>query len=46
MRGRAIRRIPVVEEGRPASIVSLGDIAEARERESVLADISAAPSNN
>lgn len=46
MRDRAIRRIPVVEEGRPVGILSLGDIAEARERDSVLADISAAPANN
>ncbi len=46
MRDRAIRRLPVVEEGRPVGVVSLGDLAEERDRRSVLADISAAPSNN
>ena len=43
MRERAIRRIPVVEGDRPLGIVSLGDLAIARDRESALADISAAP---
>ena len=43
MRQRAIRRIPVVEGDRPLGIVSLGDLAIARDRESALADISAAP---
>lgn len=43
MRERAIRRIPVVEGDRPLGIVSLGDLAIARDRESCLADISAAP---
>jgi CBS domain-containing protein len=43
MRDRAIRRIPVVENGSPVGIVSLGDIAIARDRESCLGDISAAP---
>ena len=43
MRERAIRRIPVVEGDRPLGIVTLGDLAIARDRESALADISAAP---
>lgn len=46
MRDRAIRRLPVVEDGRPVGIVSLGDLAEERDRRSVLGEISAAPSNN
>jgi CBS domain-containing protein len=43
MRDRAIRRIPVVENGSPVGIVSLGDLAIARDRQSCLGDISAAP---
>src|SRR5262245_15779157 len=43
MRDRAIRRIPVVENGSPVGIVSLGDLALARDRRSCLGDISAAP---
>ena len=46
MRDRAIRRVPVVEGGKPVGVVSLGDLAEERDRQSVLAEISAAPSNN
>ena len=38
-----IRRLPVVEDGRAAGIVSLGDLARERDPESVLADISSAP---
>jgi signal-transduction protein with cAMP-binding, CBS, and nucleotidyltransferase domain len=45
MRERALRRVPVVEGGRPVGIVSLGDLAIKRDPESMLADISAAPSN-
>jgi CBS domain-containing protein len=41
MRDRAIRRLPVVEEGgRPVGIVSIGDLAIDRDPRSVLADIS------
>jgi CBS domain-containing protein len=43
MRDRAIRRIPVVENESPVGIVSLGDLAIARDRRSCLGDISAAP---
>ena len=46
MRDRAIRRVPVVDGGKPVGVVSLGDLAEERDRQSVLADISSAPSNN
>ena len=42
MRERDIRRLPVVDGGRPVGIVSLGDLAVEREPESLLADISAA----
>jgi CBS domain-containing protein len=45
MREHAVRRVPVVEEGRPVGIVSLGDLAIEREPESALGDISAAKSN-
>lgn len=45
MRERAIRRLPVLEGGRPVGIVSIGDLALARDEDSALADISAAPGN-
>jgi CBS domain-containing protein len=46
MRERAVRRVPVVEGGRPVGIVSLGDLAIELEQDAGLADISAAESNN
>jgi len=45
MRERALRRIPVVEEGRPVGIVTMGDLALVRDPESTLAEVSAAPPN-
>jgi CBS domain-containing protein len=45
MREHAIRRIPVVDEGAAVGILSLGDLAESRDPESVLGEISSAPSN-
>ncbi|MDQ1519034.1 MAG: hypothetical protein QOI55_107 [Actinomycetota bacterium] len=45
MRMRAIRRLPVVDSGRPVGIVSIGDLAIERDRSSALADISAAQPN-
>jgi CBS domain-containing protein len=41
-----IRRLPVVEDGKPVGIVSLGDLAQARDQDSALADISSANPNN
>jgi CBS domain-containing protein len=40
MRDRAVRRLPVVEEGRPVGIVSIGDLAIDRDPRSALAEIS------
>ncbi|MGC9495744.1 CBS domain-containing protein [Streptomyces sp. WG7] len=42
MREHAVRRLPVVEDGLPVGLVSLGDLAEARDPASALADISRA----
>lgn len=46
MRDNDVRRVPVVEAGRPIGIVSPGDLAVSREPKSLLADISSAPPNN
>jgi CBS domain-containing protein len=46
MREGDIRRLPVVQDGRPVGIVSLGDLAVEREPDSTLADISAASPDN
>jgi len=46
MREADIRRLPVVEDGRPVGIISLGDLAVEREPDSTLADISAASPDN
>lgn len=46
MRTYAIRRLPVIEDGRLVGVVSLGDLAVEREPDSVLADISADDPNN
>jgi CBS domain-containing protein len=42
MRERAVRRLPVMEDGRIVGVISLGDLAIDLDRRSVLADISAA----
>ena len=46
MREADIRRLPVVQDGRPIGIVTLGDLAVEREPDSTLADISAASPDN
>lgn len=44
MRNHAIRRLPVVEDGQPVGLVSIGDLAVGPEDENlVLVDICAAP---
>jgi CBS domain-containing protein len=45
MRQKAIRRLPVVENGKPVGIVSIGDLVADFEPRSALADISSAPPN-
>jgi signal-transduction protein with cAMP-binding, CBS, and nucleotidyltransferase domain len=45
MRGRAIRRVPVIDQGRLAGVVSLGDLARHNDENSLLAAISEAPPN-
>lgn len=42
MRERHIRRVPVLEDGRPVGILAIGDLAVIRDPDSALADISAA----
>jgi CBS domain-containing protein len=46
VREHDVRRIPVVQDGRPVGIVSIGDIAIERDPESALADISSEPPSN
>lgn len=46
MSERAIRRLPIVDNGNLVGIVSLGDLAIDRDPGSVLAEISEAPPNN
>jgi CBS domain-containing protein len=41
----ALRRVPVVEGGQPVGMVSLGDLAVARELRAARGDISATPPN-
>lgn len=42
MREHAVRRVPVVENGRPVGVVTSGDVAMERDPESALGDISVA----
>jgi len=46
MRQHAVRRIPVVDDGRPIGVLSLGDLAIERDSDDVLEDISTAPANS
>jgi CBS domain-containing protein len=43
MRAANVRRLPVIENGRPVGIVSLGDLSIAADAGTTLADISVAP---
>jgi len=45
MRHKAIRRLPVVEDGKPVGLVSIGDLAVENGLQSALVDISVAPPN-
>jgi CBS domain-containing protein len=45
MRKKAVRRLPVVDDGQVVGIVSLGDLAMHLDGKSALADISAAVAN-
>ncbi|MCV2458296.1 CBS domain-containing protein [Streptomyces sp. ICN988] len=45
MRSKALRRLPVVDNGQPVGILSLGDLAVDRDPKSALGDISAADPN-
>ncbi|HEV7771555.1 MAG TPA: CBS domain-containing protein [Solirubrobacterales bacterium] len=46
LRDNQVRRLPVVEGSEVVGIVSIGDLAQARDEKSALADISAAEPNN
>lgn len=46
MRDNNVRRLPVVEDGRPVGIISLGDVSQEHDAGETLADISAAAPNN
>ena len=46
MEDGAVRRIPVVDGGRAVGILSIGDLAIERDRDSALGQISSAPPNN
>ncbi len=45
MREKAVRRVPVVERGKPVGIVSMGDLAVERDPGSALGQVSAASPN-
>jgi CBS domain-containing protein len=46
VREHHVRRVPVVEGAKPVGIVSIGDLALERDKDSALADLTAAPQNN
>jgi CBS domain-containing protein len=45
MRDKAVRRIPVVDNGEPVGVLSIGDAAVERDSHSAVADISASRGN-
>jgi signal-transduction protein with cAMP-binding, CBS, and nucleotidyltransferase domain len=46
MRQKALRRLPITDDGRPVGVVSLGDVAMEQDPNSALAGISEAPPND
>jgi CBS domain-containing protein len=46
VRDRAVRRIPVVQDGTPLGVVSIGDLALEKDQSSALSGVSAAPPNS
>jgi CBS domain-containing protein len=46
MRDEKVRRLPVVEDGKPVGVVSLGDLAEEADASSVLGEMASAEPNN
>jgi CBS domain-containing protein len=46
VREHNVRRVPVIEGAEPVGIVSIGDLALERDKDSALADLSGAPANN
>ena len=46
VREHNVRRVPVIEGAKPVGIVSIGDLALERDKDSALADVSGAPANN
>jgi CBS domain-containing protein len=46
MREHAVRRVPVVEGGKPVGVVALGDLADDKDVDGTVEKISAAPPNN
>lgn len=45
MRQAAVRRVPVVEDGKPVGIIAMGDLAVERDPNSALGQVSAASPN-
>jgi CBS domain-containing protein len=45
MRSKALRRVPVVDGGKPVGVVAIGDLAVELDTKSALADISSADPN-
>lgn len=45
MRENGVRRVPVVDNGTPVGVVSIGDLALWLDEGSALADVAAAPPN-
>jgi CBS domain-containing protein len=46
VRERAVRRIPVIQDGTPVGFVSIGDLALDKDATSVLSGVSSAPPNS